>query len=103
MRRAAVLVVMLAATAYGGAGVMVLGVVVRNSVDDEGTGFLVFLLGEGVVVAGPPVLSTVIYNAVKTPAAPDVGGITVAPTIAALPPRAPGEAPTLTLGLTAAF
>jgi hypothetical protein len=70
--------------------------------DDDAVG--AFILGAFVVAfVGPPIMSTVVYNAVKEPEAPDVGGLTVAPTIAALPPRAPGEPPTLTYGLSASF
>lgn len=70
--------------------------------DEDAVG--AFMLGAFVVAfVGPPIVSTVLYNVIKRPAPPEVGDLTVAPTIAALPPRAPGEAPTLTFGLAAAF
>jgi hypothetical protein len=62
-------------------------------------GFIIGALVVGFV--GPPVVSTVLYNSIKEPAG--AAGLTVTPTIAALPPRAPGEAPLLTFGLEASF
>jgi len=74
-----------------------------NDGDEDAVGALI--VGAFVVAfVGPPVVSTVLYNAVKEPSAAGGGGrVEVAPRIAALPPRAPGEAPTWTFGLTAAF
>jgi hypothetical protein len=63
-----------------------------------------FFLGAVVVAfVGPPIVSTVLYNVIKKPEESDTGGLTVTPTVAALPPCSPGEAPTLTFGVTAAF
>jgi hypothetical protein len=79
-------------------------------------GILVAVASEGDTGAVPGIFFAVVggvslgaaasawlYNAAKKAAAPGAGGPTVAPTIAALPPRAPGEAPTLTFGLAASF
>jgi hypothetical protein len=48
-------------------------------------------------------MSTVLYNVIKRPEAAGASSLAVAPSIAALPPRAPGEPPTLTFGLAASF
>jgi hypothetical protein len=68
---------------------------------DEGAAAAAMFGGAIVAFVGPPVVSTVLYNSIKEPAG--AAGLTVTPTIAALPPRAPGEAPTLTFGLAASF
>jgi hypothetical protein len=75
---------------------------ILNDGDEDAAAAVMF----GAVVVtfvGPPVVSTVLYNGVKKSATRRAGGLTIGPTIAALPPRAPGEAPTLTLGLAASF
>lgn len=85
-----------------GGGLLVLGIVVADN-GNLAAGYPLFLLGFAVAVGGTPVLSATLYNALKKPTEPDLGGLTVTPTIAALPPRTPGEAPTLTFGLAASF
>ncbi len=68
--------------------------------DNEGRWIPVGLVA---LFAGAPALATVGYNVVKEPAAGEKSSLTITPTVAALPPRAPGEPPTVTFGVAAAF